>query len=138
MRHKKFSIILYFLLCIILCSILTGCLKKDQERQRKKVVYVICKRNVIPTHLGELIDEQKKEPFHFTYTTGEFTYYVVGYGRQSGRGYQIKVNEFCADDTHIYIDTTLKGVTKEHQKKGTSYPYIVLKSQFYEKEVIFH
>lgn len=138
MRQKIFYIILYYILCVTLCCILTGCFKKDEEGQRKKIVYVTCKRNVIPTHLTELIDEQKKEPFHFTYTVGEFTYYAIGYGRQSGNGYKIKVNEFSTDQTHIYIDTTLIGITKEHQKEGKSYPYIVLKSQFYEKDVIFH
>lgn len=128
----------YVFFCIILCCMNTGCIKKDQQGQRENVVYVICKRNVIPTQLGKLIDEQKMEPFHFTYTTGDFTYYVVGYGRQPGSGYKIKVKEFSADQEHIYLDTTLEGVTKEHQRIGRSYPYIILKSQFYEKDVIFH
>lgn len=131
-----------FVFCIILCSILcilmTGCLKKEVEGERKDVIYVVCKRNVVPSQLGILIDQEKKETFHFTYTTGEFTYYVIGYGRQPGSGYKIKVKEFSSDKTHIYIDTTLTGVTKEHQRKGTSCPYIILKSQFYEKDVIFH
>lgn len=126
------------ILCMILCISQTACLKKDEKGQRKDVVYAVCRRNVIPIQLRNLIDEQKKEAFHFTYTTGEFTYYVVGYGRQPGKGYQIKVNKFCADETHIYIDTTLIGITKEHQKEEKSYPYIVLKSQSYKKEVIFH
>lgn len=139
MRQKIFNMMLYYALCIILCSIQTGCLKlENKEQQRQKVVYVVCKRSVIPTQLGQLIDEEKKEAFHFTYTTGEFTYYVIGYGRQPGNGYKIKVKEFCEDEAHIYIDTTLIGVTKEHQREGTSYPYIILKSQFYEKDVIFH
>lgn len=128
----------WMLICIILCFGSTRCVKKDKQGQREKVVYVICKRDVVPTQLGELIDEQKTQAFHFTYTTGDFTYYVVGYGRQPGSGYKIKVKEFSADQTHIYIDTTLEGVTKEHQRKGRSYPYIILKSQFYEKDVIFH
>lgn len=55
---------------------------------------------------------KKREAFHFTYTTGGFTYYVIGYGRQPGSGYKIKVREFSADRTHIYIDTILTGVTK--------------------------
>ena len=118
--------------------ILTGCIKKDERGQKQKVVYVVCRRSVIPVQLGKLIDEQKREAFHFTYTTGGFTYYVIGYGRQPGSGYKIKVKEFTQDQSHIYIDTTLIGVTKEHQKHGKSYPYIVLKSQFYEKDVIFH
>lgn len=127
-----------FVFFIILCMILAGCIKKDEKGQKHKVVYAVCKRSVIPVQLGNLIDEQKKEAFHFTYTTGDFTYYVIGYGRQTGRGYKIKVREFTADQTHIYIDTILTGVTKEHQNEGKSYPYIVLKSQFYEKDVIFH
>lgn len=126
------------ILGIILCVIQTGCIKKDEQGQKQKVVYVVCRRSVIPVQLGKLIDEQKNEAFHFIYTTGDFTYYVIGYGKQSGRGYKIKVREFSADQTHIYIDTILTGVTKEHQTHGKSYPYIVLKSQFYEKDVIFH
>ena len=139
---KKVNRMKRYIFCIILCSIffttLTGCLKKEANGKREDVVYVICKRNVIPQQLGELIDEAKKNTFHFTYTTGEFTYYIIGYGRQPGNGYKIKVKEFCADKTHIYIDTILTGVTKEHQREGISYPYIILKSQFYEKDVIFH
>lgn len=134
MRYKGKWILLF----IILCVIQVGCIKKEEEGKRQNVMYAICKRNVIPTQLGKLIDEQKDETFHFTYTTGDFTYYVIGYGKQPGYGYKIKVKEFSADQTHIYIDTTLVGVIKEHQMKGTSYPYIVLKSQFYEKDVIFH
>ena len=127
-----------FIFSIILCVILTGCIKKDERGKKQKVVYVVCRRSVIPVQLGKLIDEQKREAFHFTYTTGDFTYYVIGYGRQPGSGYKIKVKEFTQDQSHIYIDTTLIGVTKEHQRKGISYPYIILKSQFYEKDVIFH
>ena len=110
-----------FIFSIILCVILTGCIKKDERGQKQKVVYVVCRRSVIPVQLGKLIDEQKREAFHFTYTTGGFTYYVIGYGRQPGSGYKIKVREFSADRTHIYIDTILTGVTKEHQKYGKSH-----------------
>ena len=102
-----------FIFGIILCVILTGCIKKDERGQKQKVVYVVCRRSVIPVQLGKLIDEQKREAFHFTYTTGGFTYYVIGYGRQPGSGYKIKVREFSADRTHIYIDTILTGGYKK-------------------------
>lgn len=135
MKRKSF--------CIILCSIVflviqTACLKREETGKREDVLYAVCKRNAVPAQLGKLIDEQKQEAFHFTYTTGDFIYYIIGYGSQPGRGYKIKVKEFSADQTHIYLDTTLVGVTKEHQRDGRSYPYIILKSQFYEKDVIFH
>ena len=73
-----------FIFGIILCVILAGCIKKDERGEKQKVVYVVCRRSVIPVQLGKLIDEQKREAFHFTYTTGGFTYYVIGYGRQRG------------------------------------------------------
>ena len=48
-----------FIFSIILCVILTGCIKKDERGQKQKVVYVVCRRSVIPVQLGKLIDEQR-------------------------------------------------------------------------------
>lgn len=128
-------------LCCLLFGLLTiccaGCSRQEIKTKRDPVVYVVCRENVIPRELKELILKEKGEAFHFTYTTIDYTYYVIGYGRQPGKGYKIRVKEFTMDKTHIYIDTTLIGVTKEHQKEGISFPYIVLKSQFYEKDVSF-
>ncbi|MCI5623454.1 MULTISPECIES: protease complex subunit PrcB family protein [Anaerostipes] len=117
--------------------LMTGCVKKEVRGRRENVTYAVCKKSVLPRELMNLIDQEKEEVFHFTYSTRDFTYYVIGYGRQPGKGYKIRVREFSMDQDHIYIDTTLIGVTKEHQKRGTSFPYLVLKSQYYEKDAIF-
>lgn len=127
-----------FIFSIILCVILTGCIKKDERGQKQKVVYVVCRRSVIPVQLGKLIDEQKEGSISFYIYDRWFYLLCDRIWKTAGSGYKIKVREFSADRTHIYIDTILTGVTKEHQKYGKSYPYIVLKSQFYEKDVIFH
>ena len=117
--------------------LMTGCVKKEVRGRRENVTYAVCKKSVLPRELMSLIDQEKEEVFHFTYSTRDLTYYVIGYGRQPGKGYKIRVREFSMDQDHIYIDTTLNGVTKEHQKRGTSFPYLVLKSQYYEKDAIF-
>ena len=91
-----------FIFSIILCVILTGCIKKDVRGQKQKVVYVVCRRSVIPVQLGKLIDEQKREAFHFTYTTGGFTYYVIGYGRQRGAAIRLRL-ENLVQTGHIFI-----------------------------------
>ena len=111
------------LICIIGALILTvtGCQKQQNESQREDVQYAVCRQSVLPKELKQIIKEEKKEACHFTYSTQDYIYYVVGYGRQKGKGYQIKVKSFQMDESHIYIDTTLIGVTKEHQKEGTSY-----------------
>lgn len=92
-----------FIFSIILCVILTGCIKKDERGKKQKVVYVVCRRSVIPVQLGKLIDEQKREAFHFTYTTGGFTYYVIGYGRQPGRAAIRLRLENLVQTGHIFI-----------------------------------
>lgn len=122
---------------IVLCALLAACAKKEPNGKKQGVSYAVCRKNVIPKELKKLIDENKKETFHFTYSAKDYTYYVIGYGKQPGKGYRIKVKEFLMDASHIYIDTTLIGVTKEHQREGISYPYLVLKSQYYEKETVF-
>lgn len=127
------------LICImgVLILTVTGCQKQQNESQREDVQYAVCRQSVLPKELKQIIKEEKKEACHFTYSTQDYIYYVVGYGRQKGKGYQIKVKSFQMDESHIYIDTTLIGVTKERQKEGTSYPYLVLKSQYYEKDAVF-
>ena len=67
----------------------------------------------------------------------ETMYYVIGYGKQTGSGYKIRVKKMTMDEGHVYIDTNLIGVPKRQQEKGYSYPYIVIKSQNYEKDVVF-
>ena len=69
MKKWRFCIILFCMLSIIQ----TGCLKKEENGQRQKVTYVVCRRNVVPVQLGKLIDQEKHGTFHFTYTTGDFT-----------------------------------------------------------------
>lgn len=132
---KKVAVMLG--VCLLWSILLSGCVGENREGEHEKITYAVCKKNVIPKELMKLIEEEKKEAFHFTYSTKEYTYYVIGYGEQPGQHYKIKVREFTMDESHIYIDTTLIGVTKEEQKEGTSYPYLVLKSQFYEKDTVF-
>ena len=37
-----------FIFGIILCVILTGCIKKDERGQKQKVVYVVCRKKCDP------------------------------------------------------------------------------------------
>lgn len=130
---RRWSYIFMFSMLLFMA----GCVKKDVQGKREEVSYAVCRQSVIPKELKELIDQEKKEVFHFTYSTRDYTYYVIGYGEQPGKGYQIKVKEFTMDEDHVYIDTSLIGVTKEQQKNGKSCPYLVLKSQYYEKDTVF-
>lgn len=130
---KRFTVIALIFVCCVFC----GCLKQEKQGAKEKVDYAVCKKENLPKELVQRINEQKDKVFHFTYSMKETMYYVIGYGKQTGTGYKIRIKNMKMDEDHVYIDTNLIGVPKQQQEKGNSYPYIVIKSQNYEKDVVF-
>lgn len=124
-------------LLVMCCVITNGCLKQEAQGTKEKVDYAVCRKENLPKELVQRINEQKDKVFHFTYSMKETMYYVIGYGKQTGTGYKIRVKSMQMDEGHIYIDTNLIGVPRKQQEKGNSCPYIVIKSQNYEKDVVF-
>ena len=53
--------------------LMTGCVKKVVRGRRENVTYAVCKKSVLPRELMNLIDQEKEEVFHFTYSTRDFT-----------------------------------------------------------------
>lgn len=92
----------------------------------------------LPEELKTLIEERKTEEFKFTYSDQESLYICIGYGEQSTGGYSIAVNELYLTDNAIYVDTNLLGPSaKEKENPAVSYPYVVIKTEFLDKNVVF-
>lgn len=115
-----------------------GCGKKDEEKNRQDLEFTVVDEERLPEELKKLVDEKKKGPFNLTYADGGYMYLCVGYGKQNSGGYSISVNELYAAEEEIYLDTNLIG-PKEAEPKGSgpSYPYIVIKTPFVDKTVVF-
>ena len=115
-----------------------GCEKKDEEKNRQDLEFTVVDEGRLPEELKKLVDEKKKGPFNLTYADGGYMYLCVGYGKQNSGGYSISVNELYAAEEEIYLDTNLIG-PKEAEPKGSgpSYPYIVIKTPFVDKTVVF-
>ena len=68
-------------------------------------------------------------------------YICVGYGEQVSGGYSIAVNALYLTENAIYADTTLLGPDPSDpaagKKNSVSCPYIVLKTEFIDKPVVF-
>ena len=65
---------------------------------------------------------------------------LIGYGQQKTGGYSIAVDELYLTEDAIYVGTTLLGPEITGQKKGAekpSTPYIVIKTEFLDKTVIY-
>ena len=73
-----------------------------------------------------------------TYETPEHLYIVRGYGEQATGGYSIQVAELYLSNNAVFFKTTLIGPRKgEKTAKSPSYPYIVLKTEKVDKNVVF-
>jgi len=126
---------------LVLCSILSfaGCTMLSSERVKlQDLGFTVLSEEVIPKELKTIIDEKKADTFKLTYNDEEYLYIVIGYGQQSTGGYSIAVNELYLAEEAIYVNTTLLGPDqKESSNKTPSCPYIVLKTDFIDKPVVF-
>ena len=92
--------------------------------------------------LKEEIAEAEKSEMWISYADtgneGRYLYIVRGYGRQETTGYSIEVNECYETEHTVVVRTTLLGPQKKektHKKK--TYPYIVIKISYTDKQIIY-
>ena len=121
----------------------TGCsFGTLKEQKTGEVEYEIVKKEEIPEKLKEEIAEAEKSEMWISYAdTGKeeaYLYVVRGYGTQQTTGYSIEVNACYETVDTVVIRTTLLGPEKKekiHKKK--TYPYIVIKMPYTEKQIIY-
>lgn len=116
-----------------------GCgLEKTDDRKLEDLSYTILEEKEIPQEFLAIIEEKKEQIFKLTYTDEENLYIAVGYGVQQTGGYSISVNECYLTSNAVYFDTTLIGPSKGEQvNEAKSYPYLVIKTEYLEKNVVF-
>ncbi|MCH5256189.1 MAG: protease complex subunit PrcB family protein [Lachnospiraceae bacterium] len=107
------------------------------EKIRDLEFSVIAEDN-LPEELLSIISEKKVSPFKLTFQDQGYVYICIGYGEQETGGYSITVNELYETSNAIYIDTNLLGPGVEDKgKKSPSYPYVVVKTEYIDKPVVF-
>ena len=132
-----------FLTVIAVTMLLSGCSFGTIEEQKTgDVIYEIVKKEEIPEQLKEEIKEAGKKEMWISYADtgneGRYLYIVKGYGRQETTGYSIEVNECYETEHTVVVRTTLLGPQKKektHKKK--TYPYIVIKIPYTDKQIIY-
>ena len=120
---------------IAVTTLLSGCSFGTIEEQKTgDVTYEIVKKE-------EIKEAGKKEMWISYADTGKeetYLYVVRGYGTQQTTGYSIEVNACYETVDTVVIRTTLQGPEKKekiHKKK--TYPYIVIKMPYTEKQIIY-
>ncbi len=126
-------------LLIAVCVSVTGCGGgKSSEETRSAVDFTVVDRDDIPEELMTIIENQKKSEFQISSAVEGYTYIIVGYGEQPTGGYSIRVDEVSETDTYVDVKTTLMGPSAgEAVNKLATYPYIVIKIEYTDKNVVF-
>ncbi|MCC8029624.1 MAG: protease complex subunit PrcB family protein [Lachnospiraceae bacterium] len=133
---KKQGLLSVFLLALLL---LCGCgLTTAGTEKIRDLDYTVLAESEIPETLLEEIESRKADDLKLTWREGGDLYVVRGFGMQETGGYSIQMREFYLADNAIYFKAELIGPENgEDVEKAVSYPYIVIKTERLEENVIF-
>lgn len=127
-----------FLICMMCMSVYACGKKQDSMEKIKDLECTVIGEENIPEELLGMIEQKKTEAFKITFEDRGFLYICVGYGTQPTGGYSIAMNALYETANAIYVDTNLIGPAPEEKSKPVeSYPYIVIKTEFIDKPVVF-
>lgn len=125
-------------LMITVLVTLFGCgIEKTDGNRLQDLEYEIIE-DEIPKELAEKIEEKKSADFKLTYENDKYLYIVRGYGEQETGGYSIQILDLYLTQNAVVLHTNLKGPSKDEVKNAApSYPYIVIRIEHTDKNVIF-
>lgn len=139
MKRNYGKRLLFFFFFATMLMLISGCGKEAEEIEKiRDLEYTVLEEGNVPGELLEKIKEKRKEPFEMTYESEGYLYIAKGYGTQATSGYSVRVMEVYEAEPGIVFLTELLGPGKEEPVlQVETYPYIVIKLQAMELEVIF-
>lgn len=128
-----------YIIAVIFILVLTGCsIKKEDTKKIQDIEFTVVAPEDAPEELQADIEKARDTPFRMTYADQGYLYMVRGYGEKESNGYSVEVNECYETSDSIRIQTTLLGPAKgEKTKEMKTYPYVVMKTEYRDKDVIF-
>lgn len=138
-KMRRLRIILLLLGVIGSGLLFTACKSENTDIKKiKDLEFTVVEDADVPEQLMQIINEKKKEPFKLSYSNADSLYIVVGYGEQPTGGYSISVDDLFLTSNAVYIDTNLIGPSEtEKVINAVTYPYVVVKTEFIDKSVVF-
>lgn len=137
MKRKRISLLigcifLVMFVCVSGCSISTNQTEKVEDCN-----YTVVEPAEIPKELIEILEEKKAEPFRLSYADTGYLYLCIGYGKQVGGGYSIAIDQLYETENTICFGTTLIGPKEQEKTNAETYPYIVVKMEQIDKEIVY-
>lgn len=134
MKRKKIFVLLLLCLCF-----LWGCSSGSGDSAKiRDLDFTVVSEDRLTQELKTIIDERKAQPFKVSYNDKEYLYICIGYGEQKTGGYSIAVDELYLTEEAIHVATSLLGPGPEDNAAAApSRPYIVIKTPYMDKTVVF-
>lgn len=120
-------------------AVVSGCgIEKTDGNKIRDLEYEIQEEDQLPEELKAKIEEKKAADFKLVYESDDSLYVVRGYGEQETGGYSIQIQEFYLTGNAVVFQSKLLGPSKDEVKNAApSYPYVVIKTENVDKNVIF-
>lgn len=132
MLHK-----LYLAAGFLLVLLLTGCVADDYGK-RTRLDFTVVVPEDIPQELQEIIDSHKEKEIQMSYDGEDGMYIIRGYGKQPTGGYSISADVLEMAEDGIHLTTTLlEPDVQENPVKEPSYPYLVIRTEKSDANIIF-
>ena len=118
---------------------ISGCsVQKNDMEKIRDVEFTVMDEQKIPKELKMHIKEVKNEPFEIAYGDEGYLYIAKGYGEKEVSGYSIEVEQCFETEDLICVETNLLGPPKgEDVLEEKTYPYVVIKTEYSEKSIVF-
>lgn len=125
-------------ICLAVC-LTAGCVKGPVRTDKlRDLSFTVIDHDAVPDELNAMIEEKEASPFQLTYADQGSLYIVEGYGAQLTTGYSVEVNDLYETEDAVFIHTTLLGPEAgEEIKEISTFPYVVVKLEYIDKNVIF-
>lgn len=139
-KNGKEAVAVAIVICIMAGGVLCGCgqTSTGQKEAGTECDYTVVATRDCPEEFLKNLEEKKINPFQMTYQDGTYLYMAVGYGEQKTGGYSILVKKLTETKDKIFLNTELRGPSKEEVVlKKPSFPYVVIKMENKSKEVVF-
>lgn len=134
----KKNIVIKIAVVVVIASAVTGCnFQKISDNKTKDIDFTVVAENEIPKEVSQMIEERKEKEFKVTYSDKQYTYIIVGYGKQNFSGYSIQVKNVYETENAICVKTEFQGPKEYTNQQLVTYPYIVIKILYNDKSVIF-
>lgn len=128
-------------ICLVGCLfLLGGCsLQKEDTQKLRDIDFTVVDPMDAPEELTEDIDDKKEGIFKITYGDEGYLYIARGYGKQETSGYSVTVESCYESENAICVKTNLLGPPADGTVvEGATYPYVIIKIEYSDKNVVFN